>query len=94
MERVGGLEKYKAEAIKFPENRARFMPQKYKINRGIKNNCKGLAIATGRKELSIDIDGLQVKQILGEAHEFSFERVDFNMSIFIMFIRHMSGDVE
>lgn len=31
MERVGGLEKYKAEAIKFPENRARFMPQKYKI---------------------------------------------------------------
>lgn len=84
MERVGGLEKYKAEAIKFPENRARFMPQKYKINRGIKNNCKGLAIATGRKELSIDIDGLQVKQILGEAHEFSFERADFSICPYLL----------
>lgn len=94
MERVGRLEKYKAGAIKVSENRARFKPQKCKIKRGIKNDCKSLAIATERKELSIDIDELQVKQILGEAHEFSFERVDFNMSIFNMFIRHVSGDVE
>lgn len=35
-----------------------------------------------------------MEKILGEAHEFSFEHVEFKMLIFNMSVRHMSGDVE